>query len=308
MLHPLTDASAMLRMISIVAMLLLGVLASAQAGTLRERLQERRAEQAQRQTAAQLPSGSRVLREQHYGDHPLQRFDLYLPPTADNAPIIFMVHGGGWHTGDKSMSSVVDNKAAHWLRKGYVLVSSNYRLIPEAGPLLQADDIALAFTTVQQQARSWGGDPTRMVLMGHSAGAHLVSLLASDSRRAPNAEPLWLGTVALDSAAFDLSPIMRERHYALYDKAFGSDPELWRAASPLQILQPGARPLLAVCSSRREEACRQAEAFAVKAAGLGVKVDVLPKDLSHRQINQLLGSDITYTAEVDAFLARLGLP
>jgi hypothetical protein len=101
---------------------------------------------------------------------------------------------------------------------------------------------------------------------------------------------------------------MRERHYALYDKAFGSDPELWRAASPLQILQPGARPLLAVCSSRREEACRQAEAFAVKAAGLGVKVDVLPKDLSHRQINQLLGSDITYTAEVDTFLARLGLP
>ncbi|MDD0843986.1 alpha/beta hydrolase [Pseudomonas sp. Gutcm_11s] len=279
-----------------------------QAGTLREKLQERREERAQQRFDGELPAGSRVLREQVYGEHPRQRFDLYLPPAAKHAPILFMVHGGGWHTGDKAMAAVVENKAAHWLRKGYVLVSTNYRLIPDADPLQQAGDVARAIATVQQQAAGWGGDPARMVLMGHSAGAHLVSLLNSDSSLAAGAKPLWLGTVALDSAAFDVPTIMHARHYPLYDQAFGSDTAAWQAASPLLVLRAGARPLLAVCSTRRDDSCPQADAYAAKAGGLGVRVSVLRKDLSHRAINQQLGAEPAYTAEVDAFLTSLGLP
>lgn len=296
-----------MRPLSHITHLLLGLVlcTSSYAGPLRDLLQEHREERLENRNQAALPAGGRVLRDQAYGSDPRQRFDVYLPAQAKAAPIIFMVHGGGWYTGDKAMSAVVDNKAAHWLKRGYVLVSSNYRLIPEAGPLLQVEDIALAFATVQRQAPSWGGDPGRIVLMGHSAGAHLVSLLASDPRLAAKAKPLWLGTVALDSAAFDVSAIMRERHYPLYDKAFGTDQALWRAASPITALTASARPFLAVCSTRRTEACAQADAFAKHAADLGVSVTILRKDYSHKQINQLLGADPTYTAEVDAFLSGL---
>ncbi|WP_052080942.1 alpha/beta hydrolase [Pseudomonas sp. ML96] len=296
----------MTRAFGLLLLLTLPVLS--QATTLREKLQERREERAQQRLDAELPAGSRVLRDQAYGEHPRQRFDVYLPPAAKQAPILFMVHGGGWHTGDKSAGAVVENKAAHWLGKGYALVSSNYRLIPDADPLQQAADLAKAFAAVQQQAAGWGGDPARMVLMGHSAGAHLVSLLNSDSSLAPDAKPLWLGTVALDSAAFDVPAIMHARHYPLYDQAFGSDTALWQAASPLLVLRAGARPLLAVCSTRRDDACPQADAYAAKAATLGVKVSVLRKDLSHRAINQELGAEPAYTAAVDAFLNGLGLP
>ncbi|WP_068825851.1 alpha/beta hydrolase [Pseudomonas sp. BMS12] len=268
------------------------------AGPLRDLLKER----------VTLPSGSEVRRDLPYGAHPRQRYDLYLPAAPRNAPIIFMVHGGGWHTGDKAMAAVVDNKVAHWLARGYTLVSSNYRLLPEANPLEQVRDVASAFAEVQRQAPGWGGDPARMVLMGHSAGAHLVSLLASDPALARGIDTPWLGTVALDSAAFDVPRIMNQRHFALYDDAFGKDQALWQAASPLLRLQRGARPFLAVCSTRRAEACAQADAFASKAAGLGVQVSVLRQDLSHRQINQMLGEAPDYTAAVDAFLARQGLP
>lgn len=291
-----------------LTLLLLSLPLLAQAGTLRERLQERREERAQAQLQGELPAGSQVLREQRYGNDPRQRFDVYLPAQAKSAPIIFMVHGGGWYTGDKAMDAVVDNKVAHWLAKGYVLVSSNYRLIPQADPLAQAGDIAKAFAAMQQQAPGWGGDPARIVLMGHSAGAHLVSLLASDPQLAGSAKPLWLGTVVLDSAAYNVGAIMQARHYPLYDKAFGTDQALWRAASPILQLTRAAKPFLAVCSTRRDDSCPQADAFASKAKGLGVPVTVLRKDFSHRQINQLLGSDSAYTAEVDAFLAQLGLP
>lgn len=253
-------------------------------------------------------NGAEIRRDLAYGSHPRQRYDLYLPAAPHNAPIIFMVHGGGWRTGDKQSAAVIDNKLKHWLAKGYVLVSSNYRLLPEANPLEQARDIASAFAEVQRQAPNWGGDPARMVLMGHSAGAHLVSLLASNADLAQGIATPWLGTVALDSAAFDIPRIMQQRHFALYDQAFGQDQALWQAASPRLQLQRGAKPFLTVCSTRRSEACAQADAFASQAGGLGVQVQVLRQDLSHRQINQTLGEPSAYTAEVDAFLARLGLP
>jgi arylformamidase len=281
---------------------------AAQAGALREKLQERREARAERQLLDELPAGSRILHDQTYGVHPRQVFDVYLPPNAHAAPILFMVHGGGWHTGDKAREEVVENKARHWLGKGYILVSSNYRLLPDADPLNQASDVAQAITAVQRQANGWGGDPARLVLMGHSAGAHLVALLSSDPQLAPGVSPSWLGTVALDSAAFDVPAVMQGRHLPLYDRAFGKDSSYWQKASPLHVLRSGAHPLLAVCSTRRSDACPQAEAYATKARQLGVTVSVVREDRSHREINVDLGADPAYTARVDAFLHTLGLP
>lgn len=283
-----------------LAWLALFMSSSAVAG-LADRLSERRSAKA----VAAL--GGELLADLPYGSHERQRLDVYRPLQASAAPILLMVHGGAWAKGDKRMGRVVENKLARWLPQGYLFVSVNYRLLPETGPLQQVEDIALALSYVQQQAQSWGGDPQRVVLLGHSAGAHLVSLLSADNAIAArfSAKP-WLGTVALDSAAFDVDSIMRGKHYRLYDRAFGDEPKYWRVASPYWRLQPGAVPMLAVCSSLRLESCRQAEAFAIRAKDLGVRVEVLPQALEHGEINQQLGVPGPYTDAVEAFLRGIG--
>jgi arylformamidase len=280
--------------------LVLFVSSSAMAG-LADRLSERRSAKA----VAAL--GGELLADLAYGSHERQRLDIYRPLQASAAPILLMVHGGAWAKGDKRMGRVVGNKLARWLPQGYLLVSLNYRLLPDARPLEQVEDIAQALSYVQQQAQGWGGDPQRVVLMGHSAGAHLVSLLAADHAIAERhlAKP-WLGTVALDSAAFDVDSIMRGKHYRLYDQAFGAEPKYWRVASPYWRLQPAGAPLLAVCSSKREESCRQAEAFAERGKQLGRSVQVLPQALSHGAINQQLGEPGPYTDAVETFFKRVG--
>lgn len=255
---------------------------------------------------AEASSGFQVQPDIAYGSDPRQRFDVHGAGQGQAAPVILLVHGGGWAHGDKAARAVVRNKVARWLPRGLILVSVNYRLLPDAGPLEQAGDVALALSKAQALAESWGGDPNRFILLGHSAGAHLVALLTAspDLALKQGARP-WLGTVALDSAALDVAPIMQARHPRLYDRAFGQDPAYWRAASPLQVLQPGGAPLLAVCSSRRDDSCPQARNFAAQAAGLGRSVQVLEQDLSHRAINQELGLVGDYTDAVEAFLRSL---
>ena len=265
------------------------------AGPLRDRLTERR------QQAAPFEQINDVA----YGPHERQRFDVYLPkPRPTGAPIILLVHGGGWRHGDKGADSVVEHKVRHWVSQGVILVSTNYRLLPEAAPLEQADDVARALAAVQQRSGEWGGDAHRLVLMGHSAGAHLVALLGASPERvaAAGATP-WRATVSLDSAALDLPAIMQRAHLRLYDQAFGDDPANWRAASPRHQQHTAGPPLLAVCSTERSDGpCPNAEAFATAARPLGMRVEILPQARSHREINVDLGSDAAYTGAVDAFL------
>ena len=250
-----------------------------------------------------------VYRDLAYGEHERQRIDVYLPDNAEDAPLIFMVHGGAWAIGSKTGRNVVGAKAEHWLAEGYIFVSASYRLIPDADPLRQAGDLARALAFTQNAAGSWGGDPRRVVLMGHSAGAHLVTLISADPRyaEAAGARP-WLGTVALDSGAYDVVEIMQDRHFRLYDRAFSDDPAYWREASPTLVMGEAPLPVLMVCSSRRAIACDQAEAFAERARWLGGRAEVLPVDLSHGDVNAELGDDPDYTAAVDRFLHSLGLP
>lgn len=275
------------------------------AGGLRERIAARR--QAAEAAQAPLPPGTRVLRDLPYGDDPRQRFDVYLPAAAHDAPLIVFVHGGAWAIGDKDNPGVVANKAAYWLPKGYAFVSVNYRMLPEAEPLTQADDVAHALAAVQRLAPEWKADAARVVLMGHSAGAHLVALLGADPARltAAGARPPR-GIVALDSAAMNVVQIMQfPRHFGFYDRAFGSDPAYWTAASPYHALTAASLPLQAVCSTQRADSCPQARAFAGKARELGVRVDVQPEDLTHAQINHELGAPSAYTDAVGRFVASL---
>lgn len=276
------------------------------AGPLLDRLRERRQSAGQAQTPGHLP----VLANVAYGPDPAQVYDVYGPgggaPTP-KAPVIFMVHGGAWAVGDKAMGRVVAAKVARWGARGFVLVSVNYRMLPDVPPDGQLRDVALALAHAQSHAGAWGGDPGQFVLMGHSAGAHLVALLAGAGRDSLGLSgPPVLGTVALDSAAMDVELIMKYPHMRLYDRPFGTDPSYWRAMSPVQQMQPGAAPILAVCSTRREDACAQAEAFVARASQLGVRAQWLGQDLSHGDINATLGQDNPYTHAVEAFMVTLG--
>ncbi|PZP83791.1 MAG: esterase [Azospirillum brasilense] len=248
-------------------------------------------------------SGQAEPTEYAYGEHPKQKLDVMTPASASGAPIIVMVHGGGWRHGDKAMGRMVNNKSAHYVKKGYIFVSVNYRLLPDADPYEQAQDVAAAARYVQDHAAQWGGDARHMVLMGHSAGAHLVSLLGANPAGF-GLQP-WAATVALDSGGMDIIETMQERHFPLYDDAFGTDKAFWEKTSPEAQLTQQATPFLIVCSSKRQSPCAQAKDFARVAEPLGVLVEILPEDKSHAEINKDLGDDARYTAQVDGFLMRV---
>jgi arylformamidase len=250
--------------------------------------------------------GVRVIRDVPYGTDRQQRLDVYLPADARGAPVIFMVHGGAWLAGDKGAPAVVAHKVARWVPKGFIFISTNYRLWPKAAPLEQARDVAAALAFAQEKAPAWGGAPGKFIVMGHSAGAHLVSLLAASASlaSAAGARP-WLGTVALDSAAYDVVTIMKSGHYRFYDRAFGSAPAYWESASPLVQLTRAGKPFLAVCSSLREDSCNQAARFVDKANSIGMRAARLEQPLSHHDINEALGEVGAYTTAVETFLRTL---
>ena len=259
----------------------------------------------------QVPAGVRRIADVAYGADARQRFDVYVPeaPLTARAPVIVMVHGGAWMVGNKGLPQVVENKAVRCVTRGAILVSVGYRLVPQVGPLEQAGDVAHALATVQQLAPSWGADPARVVLMGHSAGAHLVALVGASPVIAQRAGALpWLGTVALDSAALDLSALMQTQHARFYGRVFGSDPALWHAASPTDVLAAGAPPMLLVCSTQRADgSCAQSQRFAAHANANGVRATVVEQDLSHLEVNATLGLPGAETDAVQAFFDAIGL-
>lgn len=241
-----------------------------------------------------------------YGPDPDQRYDFYRPASTDKVPLVLMVHGGGWSFGDKDVGRVVNNKVDRWLPRGIAFITINYRMQPKAPPLEQARDVARALADVQKNWQKFGIDRSNIVLMGHSAGAHLIALLAArpELLAEAGAQP-WRGSVLLDSGALDVPAIMNARHFRLYDRAFGSNPADWTAASPIHQLRQATAPILAVCSSHRDNSCPQARAFASKAQGMGTQAEVLAVNKTHGEINAQLGDDPDYTAAVERFISRL---
>lgn len=276
--------------------------------TASSRLQQARQRSRQERPVA-VPEGATAVRNVAYGSDPAQRFDAYLPADAHDAPVLFYVHGGGWANGDKTNPGI-ENKLGYWLPRGYAVLSANYPLVPARQPLAQAADIARAIAAAQARAGEWRLDARRFVMIGHSAGAHLVALLgANPSLLADAGARSPLGVVSLDSGALDVPMLMAQpRLPRLYTDAFGTDPAYWAAASPLHRLAPDALPMLLVCSSRRRfpiSPCDEARKFARQAATFGATMQVLPENLSHGKINQHLGMPSAYTRSVSGYIDSL---
>jgi arylformamidase len=250
-----------------------------------------------------------------YGKHERQRFDVYLPKgeiaRAGNAPMILMVHGGGWCVGDKALKSTVENKAARWTAKGFVVASTNYPMLTHGrDALAQAHEVAAAAAYLQKNAAEWGGDASKLILMGHSAGAHLVSLVgtAKDIRDAAGMQNV-IGVVSIDAGATDLEmqmpkvvPFLKTR----YTEAFGTDPARWPEMSPFHRLDKTAAPWLGICSTTRpDKPCEQSETYVKKSLELGIPAAMLALPKSHGKLNSELGQKNSYTDSVEKFMATL---
>ena len=270
----------------------------------------RKEQKADSQHAGPTPD----LKDVAYGSEALEKLDVFLPKKSANnnlAPIILMVHGGGWCVGDKGGAIMTENKVARWVPKGFIFISINYPMINDGkNALAQANYVAKAAAFVQSNAQKWGSDATKLILMGHSAGAHLVSLVNADAhiRQTNNLHPI-LGTVSLDAGAVDVVKQMPNVYPFLktrYREAFGTTEAVWITASPYQKLDNTAAPWLGVCSTKRkDDPCAQATAYAEKSNSLGIKSAVLPQTKSHKAINQELGLAGNYTSGVEAFMATL---
>ncbi|MEP9357339.1 alpha/beta hydrolase [Sphingomonas sp. KR3-1] len=250
-------------------------------------------------------------REIAYGSAALQRLDFYRAATAD-APLVVFVHGGGWKRGDKG-NATGGAKVAHFTAKGYAFASLDYRLVPGATVEQQTQDVADALGYLVKHARELGVDPAKVVVMGHSAGAHLAALVATDPRYLQKAG--WsldriAGVVLLDGAAYDVPAQMSDGPRIMggtYQAAFGSDSARQRALSPtLQAASPNARDFL-ILHVQREDGTRQSEALgrALTAAGARVTVQGFAgRGLQgHMEINRRLGdADYPATSVVDRWI------
>ena len=111
--------------------------------------------------------------------HERQVLDIYAPDGAKNLPVVFWIHGGGWQTGDKTDVQI---KPRVFAERGFVFVSTNYRLLPHVEMDVLIRDVAKSLGWVHKNIAGHGGDPRRIFVMGHSAGAQLAALLCIDDR------------------------------------------------------------------------------------------------------------------------------
>jgi arylformamidase len=241
-----------------------------------------------------------------YGADPRQRLD-FTPAERRGAPLFIFVHGGAWAFGDKAMAG---HMAAHAHGRGYAFVSLNYRLVPDADPAEQAEDVAAAIARLVRDAARLGIDPGRIILSGHSAGAHLAALVGTDpSYLAAHRLPVSLidGVVLLDGAGYDVpaqlargGPFLRR----LYGRAFGDDPAFQRRVSPaLQAAAPNAgRFLILHIASRPDDSGAQSARLAEALRAAGTPAEVAAVDGTHAGIFRLFGQEgHDATARTDAF-------
>lgn len=252
---------------------------------------------------------------QGHGRHVL---DIYAPAAAaGNQPVVFWIHGGGWQAGDKSKVAI---KPKALTERGFVFVSTNYRLLPEVTMEQLVADVATSLAWVHRHIAEYGGDPQRIFVGGHSAGAQLAALLCTDDRyltmRGVPFSSLR-GCVPVDGDTFDIPKIIQtaELRHALYGsplptfghrQKFGNCPlkhihfsavthvTKGKHIPPFLILYFSGNPETAAQAVRLESVLRNEEVPA-RAIGKG--------DTNHRRLNDDLGSlDDPITVEFLRFL------
>jgi acetyl esterase/lipase len=247
-----------------------------------------------------------VARSVPYAAPPQERqsLDIYAPPNAAKAPVVVWVHGGGWMRGSKDE---MNHKPAAFLAKGFLFVPVNYRFIPDVKMGDIIGDVARAAGWVRKNIARYGGDPDRIFLMGHSAGAQLAAILCVDPRHL-KAEGVPLssvkGCVPVDGDTYDV-PLQvataTARRKSLnqpppkwgHPEKFG-DLKLQRAYSAVYHAGPnrGIPPFLILHVSDHTDTAAQAYRLwsALDYAGLPARL-VAADGTDHSRLDQNLGRE-----------------
>ena len=200
--------------------------------------------------------------------------DIYSPAGTTNAPVLLFVHGGEWSRGDKQD---VSYKPKFLNEYGIVFVAINYRLSPKDPHPAQVQDAATAIGWVHQHIAEYGGDPAKIVIMGHSAGCHLVTLVTLNPEYLAHAgmKPSDLrGVVAWSGGMYDLATRYKGGGmYPPFIKAtFGDTEESQRAGSPLTYAanaKDAPRFLIASCDDEKSKTSREASQQMIDAINAG---------------------------------------
>lgn len=272
--------------------------------------------------AASLLRAQDVRRDVRYLDdgHARHVLDIYQPKGAKNLPVVFWIHGGGWQVGDKSDVAL---KPAWFMERGFVFVSTNYRLLPEVDMGTLIRDCATSFAWVQKHIQEHGGDPGRILVGGHSAGAQLSAILCTDDRYLRQAGADFgslIGCVPVDGDTFNIPAIIevaetRARVHGFplpkfgHRLKFGNSPEKHRDFSAVTHVAKGKGipPFLILHVSAHPDTSAQAVHFGNVLREAGVKVTVFgAKDTNHSKLNDDLGlPEDPATKALDLFVKQV---
>ena len=237
------------------------------------------------------------------GGHARQVLDIHSPQDAKNLPVVFWIHGGGWQTGDKSQVQI---KPKAFNDKGFVFVSTNYRLLPEVDMGTIIRDVAKAIRWTHDHIAEHGGDPTRLFVMGHSAGAQLAAIVCTDDRYL-KAEGLSFamlkGCVPVDGDTYDVPAIIemaetRARVHGLpmpqfgHRVKFGDSPEKHKDYSAVTHVAKGKGipPFLVMYFAGQPDNNAQAQRLGNTLKGAGVPVTLYGgRETTHDKINNDIG-------------------
>ncbi|MCP4171604.1 MAG: alpha/beta hydrolase [Fuerstiella sp.] len=257
-----------------------------------------------------------------YAGQPHERhvLDVYSPDGAKDLPVVFWIHGGGWQQGDKTDIQI---KPKVFAERGFVFVSTNYRLLPHVEMDVLIRDVATAFGWTYRNIAKHGGDPQRIFVMGHSAGAQLAALICIDDRYLKEqGVPFRVlkGCVPVDGDTYDLPAIImtaefRQTVHGLplpkfgHRVKFGNDPEKHINFSAVTHVArgKGIPPFLILHVAGHPNTTAQARRLGavLKAAELPVTV-FGARDTTHNRLNANLGQpDDPATEELYRFLDLL---
>ena len=236
-------------------------------------------------------------------DDEKRTLDVYAPAGAKDLPVVFWIHGGGWQAGDKTD---VKLKPKAFMDKGFVFVSTNYRLLPAVDMGTLTRDVARSFRWVQDHVAEYGGDPKRVLVGGHSAGAQLAALICTDERylKAEGVSfDVLKGCVPVDGDTYDVPAIIevaetRWRVHGMppqkfgHRAKFGDDPAKHRDFSAVNHVAKGKGipPFLILHVANQADVSAQAFRLGAVLKEAGVPVRVFgAKDTEHTKLNDDLG-------------------